>query len=296
MKKIILTFLFLLVGGIVWYLFIYPYDFLVTMEAKANRGTINQMIKLWDTDLDNSQIEAGAELEYLSQTLRYEDSTHIYDWEISTVNDSVSKIKVFARDSAFSLSNKLKVPFTDTDFEKRTKKNLKNFAELLANHIKNHKVRVIGEAELDSTHYAYVNNKTSQFGKAGGMMRDFPLLDPFLVNNGVKLNGKPFIEILSWDREKDSLEFNFCYPIIRNDSLPQHPDLKYGFRKPVRAIKAIYNGNYITSDRAWYAILDYAEKNNIEISGLPFEIFYNNPNLGVDEITWKAEVFMPIKE
>ncbi len=31
-------------GGIVWYAFVYPYDYLVTMEVKANKGTINQML------------------------------------------------------------------------------------------------------------------------------------------------------------------------------------------------------------------------------------------------------------
>ncbi|MBT8280593.1 MAG: AraC family transcriptional regulator [Muriicola sp.] len=296
MKKILLIISFLILGGVIGYLFIYPYDYLVTMEARANKGTINQIIKLWNTSLDSTEIKAGKDLEYLTQTLHYGDSTHIYTWKISSVNDSVSKIKVFAKDSAFSLNNKLKVPFLNTNFEKRTKKNLKNFADLLANHIENIRVRIVGEARLDSTHYAYVHNKTTQFGKAGGMMRDFPLLDPFLMNNGVELNGKPFIEILEWDMENDSLKFNFCYPIIRNDSLPQHPDLKYGFREPIKALKAVYNGNYITSDRAWYALLDQAEKKGIAVTGLPVEVFYNNPNIGVDEISWKAEVFMPLKD
>lgn len=186
------------------------------------------------------------------------------------------------------------IPFVDTDFEKRTKKKLKNFSELLANHIKNINVTVVGEGVIDSTYYAYVSNKTTQFGKAGGMMRDFPLLDPFLVNHGVELNGKPFIEITKWDRVKDSLEFKFCYPIIKNDSLPFHPELKYGYRESQKALKAIYNGNYITSDRAWYALMDYAEQHGIKITGQPIEVFYNNPNIGVDEINWKAEVFMPL--
>ncbi len=296
MKKALITLAFLLVGGLTWYLFIYPYDYLVTLEAKANRGTVNQIVKLWNTSLEDGRIQAGADLEEIRQTLHFGDSTHTYDWEITAVNDSVSRIKVFVKDSVHSLNNKIRVPFYDTDIERRTKKSLRNFADLLANHIDNIKVRVEGEGELDSTYYAYVHNKTSQFGKAGGMMRDFPLLDPFLVNNGVELNGKPFIEILEWDRENDSLEFNFCYPIIRKDSLPRHPDLKYAYRKPVKAIKAVYNGNYITSDRAWYALLDYAEKNNIEVTGLPVEVFYNNPNIGVEEISWKAEVFMPIAE
>ncbi len=296
MKKALFALALLIAGGSIAYLFIYPYDYLVTMEAKANRGSINQIVKLWNTSLEDSSIEAGANLEELRQTLHFGDSTHIYDWRISAVNDSVSKIRVFVRDSAHSFANKLRVPLYDTDIERRTKNSLRNFSDLLANHIKSIRVRIEGEAELDSTFYAYVHNKTTQFGKAGGMMRDFPLLDPYLVNNGVELNGNPFIEILDWDREKDSLEFNFCYPIIRNDSLPQHPDLKYGYREPVRAIKAVYNGNYITSDRAWYALLDYAEKNDIEVTGLPIEVFYNNPNIGIDEITWKAEVFMPLAD
>ena len=296
MKKVSLLLLFLVMGGIVWYLFVYPYDYLVTMQVKANTGTINQTIKLWNTSLENSELTSDEDLDHLSQRLHFNDSTHMYDWDISAVNDSISKIKIFTKDSAHSLSNKIKIPFFDTDFEKRTKKTLKEFTKLLAEDLKYIKVKVVGEGEIDSTYYAFVSNKTDQFGKAGGMMKDFPLLDPFLVNNGVELNGKPFIEITRWDMVNDSLEFNFCYPIIKNDSLPQHPDLKYGMRKQQKALKAIYNGNYITSDRAWYALLDYAKRNNIKITGLPVEIFYNNPNLGGDEIKWKAEVFMPLIE
>jgi len=296
MKKVSILLLILILGGIIWYVFVYPYDYLITMQVKANTGTINQTIKLWNTSLENSELSSNEDLENVSQTLHFNDSTHIYDWDISEVNDSISKIKIFTKDSAHSLINKIKIPFFDTDFEKRTKKTLNEFAKLLTEDLKYIKVKVVGEGEIDSTYYAYVRNKTDQFGKAGGMMKDFPLLDPFLVNNGVKLNGKPFIEITRWDMVNDSLEFNFCYPIIKNDSLPQHPDLKYGIRKQQKAIKAIYNGNYITSDRAWYALLDYAKRNNIKITGLPVEIFYNNPNLGGDEIKWKAEVFMPLIE
>ncbi|WP_297762004.1 GyrI-like domain-containing protein [uncultured Muriicola sp.] len=296
MKKVSILILFLILGGIVWYVFVYPYDYLVTMQVKANTGTINQTIKLWNTSLENSELTFNEDLEHLSQTLYFSDSTHIYDWDISEVNDSISKIKIFTKDSAHSLINKIKIPFFDTDFEKRTKKTLIEFGELLAEDLKNIKIKVVGEGEIDSTYYAYVSNKTTQFEKAGGMMRDFPLLDPYLVNNGVELNGKPFIEITRWNMANDSLEFKFCYPIIKNDSLPKHPDLKYGIRTQQKALKAIYNGNYITSDRAWYALLDYAEKNNIEVTGLPIEIFYSNPNMGVNEITWKAEVYMPLSK
>ncbi len=40
MKKVYLILGALLIGGLVWYLFIYRFDYLVTFEAKANTGTI----------------------------------------------------------------------------------------------------------------------------------------------------------------------------------------------------------------------------------------------------------------
>ncbi|MEJ1223213.1 AraC family transcriptional regulator [Sediminicola sp. 1XM1-17] len=296
MKKFFLVLLSLCIVGIVWYLFFYPYDYLVTIKAKANPGTINQTIKLWNSTLDKAELNEGKELAQLNQTLHFNDTTHLYAWEIDAVNDSVSKIKIFAKDSAHSFINKIRIPFTKTDFEKRTVKTLADFNEKLHEHIKNIRVSVVGEDEISATYYAYVKVKTSQFGKAGGMMRNFPLLDPYLVNNGATLKGRPFIEITKWDMQKDSIEYNFGYPVIKSDSLPEHPELHYGYRKSRKALKAIYNGNYITSDRAWYALLDYAKSKDIEVTGLPMEIFFNNPNMGGDELNWTAEIYMPLSK
>jgi effector-binding domain-containing protein len=78
--------------------------------------------------------------------------------------------------------------------------------------------------------------------------------------------------------------------------LPGHPDLNYKQIPATRALKAIYNGNYITSDRAWYTLLDYAEKMKEEVTPLPLEVFHNNPNMGGNELQWKAEIYMPLKE
>ena len=65
-------------------------------------------------------------------------------------------------------------------------------------------------------------------------------------------------------------------------------------QESVKALKATYNGNYITSDRAWYALLEHAERNAIKVSETPIEVFYNNPNFGGDELQWNAEIFMPL--
>ena len=72
--------------------------------------------------------------------------------------------------------------------------------------------------------------------------------------------------------------------------------MSYDRLYPKKALKAIYHGNYITSDRAWYALMDYAEKNGIEVVPEPVEVFFNNPNMGGDALNWTAEIYLPIRE
>ena len=296
MRKFIVVIGILLIGGLIWYLFIKSHDYKVTFKVNTNVGAVNQTIKIWNTTLDSAEIEYVNGLDQIGQKLVFGDSVHLYQWQLSAINDTVTKVQVYTSDSENSFQNKLKIPFSDTDFEKRSRRTLLNFNSKLAEHIKKIKVRLDGKDVFGPNYCAYVKVSTTQFGKAQGMMNNFPLLSTFLVNNNVKLNGLPFIEVTSWDMETDSLEYNFCYPIIPSDSLPEHPLLKYKEVPALPALKAVYNGNYITSDRAWYALLDYAEKTAEEVTGLPIEVFHNNPNMGGNEILWKAEVYMPLKK
>lgn len=295
MRKIKISISFILLASLIWYLFIKPYDYLVTFKAKTFPGTINQSIKTWSLDLGNSTIIEQNGINNLKQKITFNDSTYIYEWDITSINDSTSKVKVYIKDVHHSLKNKITFPFRNTDFEKRTKNTLLDFTGKLNEHIKKFKVTIEGISEIKPTYYAYVTIKCTQFEKARGMMRNYSLLSSILVENNVKLNGKPFVEVTYWDMDKDSIHYNFCYPIIKSDSLPIHELIKYKHFDGKKALKAIYNGNYITSDRAWYALIDYARNNNIDVSNKPIEVFYNNPNMGGDELNWKAEIYMPIK-
>lgn len=284
-----------LLGAATWYFLIKSHDYQVTFEVKTFPGEINQIIKTWGETQEGSKILYEQPIKELTQQLQFGDSTHIYQWEITSIHDSLSQIQVFAKDKDYSFQNKLRIPFSDTDFEKRTRSTLLDFAEKLNEHRKNFKVEVVGESEIPTTFCACTDVKSTQIGKADGMMRDFPLLTSFLSKNDVPLNGSPFLEVTNWKKGKDSLEFKFCFPIIQSEILPEHPELTYRNFYGKKALKAIYNGNYISSDRAWYALIDYAKKNDIEISGLPIEVFYNNPNIGGNALNWKAEIFMPLK-
>ncbi|HMB64881.1 MAG TPA: GyrI-like domain-containing protein [Eudoraea sp.] len=295
MKKIKIVLGVILPAALIWYLFVKPYDYLVAFNVRALPGTINQSIKTWNASLQNAKIIESEDLA-LTQELIFNDSTHIYHWEISPISDTTSRVKVYVRDIDHSLNNKIKIPFSNSEFEDRTRNTLMDFNRKLKDHINSFTVEITGKDELPANYCACTAVSTTQFKKAQGMMHNYPLLSSFLLEHNVSLNGQPFLEVTNWSRETDSLEYHFCFPIILSGELPRHPEIQYKQFSAKNAVKAIYHGNYLTSDRAWYELLDYARKKGIPVTGHAVEVFYNNPNMGGDELRWKTEVYMPIKD
>ena len=286
----------LLVLSTIWYLFIYQYDYVVRMQVRTFPAAITQTLKLWESDNAHMKILEHKGTESVTLKLSFRDSTHIYQWEITPVHHSLSKINVYTRDVEHSLKNKIRVPFTETAFEKRTEKTLVDFLTIMKEHIANFKVSKVTEETLPGKTCICTEKNTSQLRKANGMMKDFPLLNNAILKNGLDADGPPLIEITEWDKEAGNLKFNFCFPIKKSDSVPDIRGTFYREVPATKALKAEYNGNYITSDRAWYRIMEFANKNNIPITELPVEVFYNNPNLGGDALQWKAEIYMPLKD
>ena len=297
MKKTVLGILIVIMLGIVGYLFVYPYDYIVRFEVNTFPGTINQSVKLWNktVGVPGSKV-VHEDLYHLEQQVKVGDSVHIYNWEITPLTENTSKVTVRIKDPDHSLKNKILVPFGGTAIERLCIQNITAFLNDLNDHLDVFKVQIDGPAELPSTFYAYVDLKTTQHGKAGGMMDTYMMLSDVLIRNNVTMNGPPMIIVDRWDQKADSLEYRFCFPIIRSENLPRHPEIKYNRIFPKRALKATYNGNYITSDRAWYALMDYAKKEGLEVEETPVEVFFNNPNMGMDVVNWKADIFLPLTE
>ena len=296
MKKAILFTGLTLVLAAIWYFFIKPHDYTIRFEVNAIPGTINQTLKLWDQSLDTvHKIKQEDDLYHLIQEVKFGDSIHVYKWNLRQLTDSTSKVTVNIRDKNHSLMNKIQVPFKENAFVKRSKKTVLDFMEKLNDHTKKIKVTILGEEDIPTKYLAYLPLKVTQLQKAKGMMKNFSYLTGELYKNGVELDGPPMVEVTKWDMKNDSLHYNFGQPIIRSERLPIGTAIKYKRIFKKRALKAEYNGNYITSDRAWYALLNYAKRNNIEVVAKPIEIFYNKP-MGGDAINWKSYIYMPIKE
>ncbi|MEM9075844.1 MAG: GyrI-like domain-containing protein [Bacteroidota bacterium] len=296
MKKKILTGL---AGALVfllgWYLFLKPDDYIVTFKANTFPGAINQSLKAWGKANFAGKIIDQKDVFHVNQRLQFGDSLVDYEWVVTPISDSTSRIRVGITDKKNSLKNRILIPFTNSVIEKRSKKTLLDYNAFLNKHLKKFRVRVEGEAVLPSSFCAYLPAKGIQSEKALGMMRDFPYLSGFVKDNNLAPVGNPFVEITEWNRVTDSISFNFCYPIQKTDSLPEHHEIKYKEYPNRKAIKAIYHGNYKTSDRAWYPILTYAEKNGINVDSNPIEVFLNNPSQGGNELEWAAEIYMPLK-
>jgi len=296
MKRILKILGVLIVALFIWYFFIKQHDYQVRFQTGTTPGTVSQSLKTWIQVQEGGRTLSWEGTERVTQRLVYGDSAYTYTWDIRPEHDSLSTVTAYISDNENSFQNKLKIPFADSDFEKRSRNTVREFGETLLGYLKETKVNIIGEAETPDTFCACVEVETSQTGKAGGMMEYYGLLNSVIVGNEIQLNGPPLLRVREWDQEKDSLKYDFCYPIIRSERLPRIKNITYKrlFKEP--ALKATYNGNYITSDRAWYALMAYAESNNIEITGLPIEVFFNNPNSGLYEKDWLAEIYIPILE
>jgi effector-binding domain-containing protein len=296
MKRVLAFLSFLLVALFIWYFFIKQHDYQVRFQTKTTPGTASQIIKSWNDTQEGGRILGWDGLEEVTQRLVSGDSAYTYTWRIKAEHDSLSTVTAYIADNENSFQNKWTLLFSDTNFEKHSRKTVQNLGKSLLDHLKNIKVEIVGDAGSPESFCACVEVITSQYGKADGMMANYDLLNTVIVGNNVQLNGVPLIRVKEWNQETDSLVYDFCYPIIRSERLPQIKNIEYLrlFKKP--SIKANYNGNYITSDRAWYALLKYAESNGLEVTGLPIESFFNNPSTGGGDTEWLAEIYMPLKE
>lgn len=294
-KKFVWILVVLLVGSLAWYLFVRPYEYIVTFRLSALPGTINQSVKTWNSTLGDAMIVEQHSLGSFKQKVRLADRTYLYQWEIELLNDSTSGVSIFIVEPGQSIMNKLLIPFVRTRLEVDAENMFRNFYEKITEHLQKFRVRVEGLGQFEATYCVYIPVTTNQIGKAHGMMANYSLLSSFVAENEIETNGMPFLEVTEWKMDKDEISFNFCYPIKSQESLPEHDLLKYKQIDTKQAIKAIYNGNYITSDRAWYALRHYAEKNNLQTVDLPLEVFFNNPNFDSNEKAWKAEIYLPLK-
>lgn len=281
--------------ALAFYLFMMPYEFQVTLRGKTLPGDVIQTIRIWDRSLNDSEIISVDSLRGVTQKISIEGRSYIYQWAFNVQHDSVTKIQVRISEPARRFMNKILVPVSAPPIEKDAATVMQAFNDILKEHLRITRVKFIGEAQIDPAFCVCSALETRQIEKANGMMKDFPELTDFISVTGLKPKGPPSVRIKHWSHNAGELKYDFCFPIQETDTLPISKKFTYKSFDRQRALKAEYYGNYITSDRAWYVLMQHAIDMGYALKGLPVESFHNNPTLGISESSWKADIYLPIE-
>src|SRR5690606_8085530 len=295
MKKGLWVILSICAIAIVYYLFVRPFEFEVTFKANTLPGDLIETIRIWDRSLSEAEVLQVGSLSGLDQKISRDGGAYIFRWRFTLRDDTTTHVRIQITEPGRELSNKILIPFTTQPIETDARDIATEFYDILKEHLKITSVKVIGVAELKRKFCACTTLETEQVAKAEGMMRDFPLLTTFVSAYDLEPDGFPIVRVKEWGHNEGQLTFDFCFPIVRKESLPENEYIEYKEVGGEYALKAEYHGNYITSDRAWYELLHYARKNGYKVSGLPIEHFHHNPNLGVREHEWQADVYLPVE-
>ncbi len=300
MKKIGLLTLIILLGGISWYLFIKKYDYQITFRANAAPGSVyDQVLHLRSAknrEENMTQTIEKVPFTQIKQEVILGEEPVVLDWSFSSVADTITQIQVGIISKNHSIKNRMQILTGSTALVDAVKDDLISFRKKLNYYTDSFRVIVEGEDQIADMEVLSVSSKTKRYNKATEMMRNNAYLYPKLKESHVKQKGFPFVEINNWNIKTDSIYMNFGFPIVFKDSLPVNEKLKYRTISKQKALKATYYGNYRNSDEAWFVLLAYATKNNIPVEDKLLEVFYNNPMQGGNEIEWRAEIFLPIKE
>ena len=297
-KKIIIACSAFLSLFLIWYLFIKKTDYSISFKVNAATGTVFQGIQEWSNaqglkDSEKYVILEKRNFDFIKQEMTKKEVQMHYTWDITSINDSVTKVNVGIKDLNHSWYNKLTAPFFNTEFKEEQIKKITDFKKGLSEHLKNFKVRIDGEGVSEETFVAYINLKSVLQEKARYMIANDALITGFLFENQIKIIGRPYLEIVKWDLDKETIDFNYCFPVEKPTNNIVNDVVKFKTLPVVKGLKATYYGNFRTSDRAWFALFDYAKKNNLKLENKVLEHFLSNPFNGGEELQWETKIIIP---
>lgn len=302
MKKVKLVILFIFSGILIWYLFIKPDDYLVRFKIKTSPGIVLKEVEEWSLinqkmDSFNYTISHKVPFENLNELIEDDGKKLKLNWNFESINDSITFVKIGFREDKNSVYNRITAPFINTKFKKMAVDLINDFRDGIE--LKLNQGFKLGDITMDTVpqlNFAYIAfENVNMLDKASKMMESNQEFFTFLNNNKIKDGDFPFLIVDDWNLIENTIDFKYCFPIKQMDSLPHHETIKYAKMDSKLALKIIYNGNYRISDRAWFKIFDYAKKQDILIENKPIEFYFNNPHEGGNELEWKTEVYMPIK-
>lgn len=304
MKKIFLGILLLALSVMGWYLFLKKYDYQFHTTARNTPGAVFSEISEWKkfsapNSPDDIEILSREPFKNIVQKVKIDSTSYIeMNWDLEPVNDSVTALKVLVRSNRNGVNNRWDIinPFGNSTYIDTLKEKLTAFQYKLRNQRSSYKVIVEKEIEGSPAPDCVCTTSTDipVSGKAAEMVNKIDFLENYVLARDLKLNGFPFVKINRWDRDLDIIDFYFCFPVTETAGLDETSEVKIKSLESSPAVKAVFNGNYRLSHIAWFELLFQADLRNLETTGLPLEVFHNNPKTEENPAGWKAEIYLPL--
>ena len=290
-----------LAGGS-WYFFLKPHDYIIRFKAKSSPGALMSNVEEWSLLNEKRKkfsykVNHKTPFNQINETIKTDSIELTLDWNFKSQNDTISQVLVGVSEKENSFYNRVTAPFLNTYFKETSIDLVKSLKDVVESQLQTtYRVKYDTIDSIPSLDYAYVLVKDVHMrDKAKEMMKHNPILLNYVTQNEIKNGTFPFLIVESWDLQNNLINYRYCFPIKIKDSLPKDDEVKIDKLTSKKALKAVYNGNFITSDKGWFLLHEYAKRNNIHIDAKPVEFFYDNPFMGGNELEWKTEVYMPIE-
>ena len=160
MKKVKFLIIFVLIGSLTWYLFIKPYDYTVTFNAKTSPGTLFSNVEEWNLlnqkiDSFTYNINDKKAFTFIKETLKINDKSLDITWGFKSINDSTTHVTVGVTEKEKSIYNRLTIPFLNTPFEEIVINTIKDYKKGIEYQLKNKtKVKLVGIDSIPEITYA----------------------------------------------------------------------------------------------------------------------------------------------
>lgn len=297
-KPLRILLLLAIAGAAVWYFGLKNDHYRISFTTKQPPAIIYNQIKQWKGTAENGiasvRVDNKQRHSSISQTVQVGDSVFNYDWSFYRENDSTTQVEVKITDKNHWFPQKLQVPFSKNDFVKRNVNIVKVIGAEFVVETKKFKVHSITDTLFGARYCVYVPLKSVVNRKASNMLYSIGDLMGYINDNEIELEGDPYLEVTKWDEEAATMEYNFCFPITKSDSLPASDLVMFKESPSFSGIKADFNGNYAITNNAWYYLQDYAEQHGLKVKNLPTEVYLNDPQSGGDAKNWKAHIYLPL--
>ncbi|MDX1284964.1 MAG: hypothetical protein R3182_08135 [Draconibacterium sp.] len=299
-KIILLGFLFVMAGIFMWYMLLKNWDYRWYFNVKSSSGVVYQTVTDWNiwngkTLNENLEITDKEPWESVNTRVQLNDTTLLFYWRFKQLNDSLTRVRVDVSDTHRRFLNRIITPFRKTNFERSVLNNINAFRTRIKFLNGEFEFENVGMDSFKKTQCVYISTKSTRRNKALEMMKNVTLLNRFVNENELGLDGHPFLVLHDHDFKNDTIKFDFCFPILYPEKVPENTTIKTKEVSMRQALKGNFYGNYRISDMSWYLLTEEANRKGVVLNGQIIEMYFNDPHFGGNDLEWLAEIYLGIK-